>query len=331
MYNCVRCKKCFRNNYDLDRHLSRKFPCKEKFENEIVTEGQKSTSGGLKSTLEGQKSTLEGTEKHLEGLKSTQCEYCLQSFSNRKTLTRHYDKCKEMDDPVRQLEIQHRIEPVLPDNPLECRFCNKMLSRKTILQKHYTTCKKKQEYHQMLKKPKNASIDSSGNTYNINNGTINNIFINGQEENTIGVATIVQELKNILKIVGRDLPYLTAGTWITAVDTLVRENPQNQNVIVRSTKAMTADVLTASGWITQPTDLVVEKCFQQAAKRLHNLEQQILDFNSKAISTNRLEWCEVGRFARDGLRYRGLGGGASHDDQPRRVRTAMKVALVARK
>jgi hypothetical protein len=330
MYNCVRCKKCFRNNYDLDRHKSRKFQCKENIETENKQNDLKSTLGGLKSTLEGQKSTSEGSEKHLVGLKSTRCEYCLQSFANTKTLTRHYDNCKDQDDPVRQLEIQHKIEPVLPDNPLECRFCNKTLSRKTILQKHFTTCKKKQEYHLMLKKPKQteASTDSSGNTYNIN---FNNIFINGQEENTIGVATIVQELKNILKIVGRGLPYLTAGTWITAVDKAIRENPQNQNVIVSSTKSMTADVLTESGWVTQPTDLVVERCFHQAAKRLHDLEQQITDFNSRAISSNNLEWCEVGRFARDGLRYRGLGGVASHDDQTRRVRSAMKVALVARK
>ena len=29
MVNCVRCKKDFRNQYDVTRHQSRKFPCKE--------------------------------------------------------------------------------------------------------------------------------------------------------------------------------------------------------------------------------------------------------------------------------------------------------------
>ena len=172
--------------------MSRKFQCKEKIETEIQQNVLKSTSEGLKSTLEALKSTSGGSEKHLVDLKSNRCEYCLEQFANRKTLTRHYNNCKAQEDPVRQLEIQHGVVPVLPDNPLECTF-NKTLSRKTILQKHFSTCKKKREYHQTLKKPKQT--DASGNTYNINNGTINNIFINGQEENKL--ATIVQELKNI--------------------------------------------------------------------------------------------------------------------------------------
>jgi len=292
----VRCKKCFRNNYDLDRHKSRKFQCKENIETGNIQITQNHPGDPQFQPGPPQKQ-LKNPQNEPEIKKIPQkkpcCEYCLQSFANKFNLNRHYNNCKAQDDPVRQLEIQHRIQPVLPDNPLECRFCNKKVSSKHKLNCHFELCKKKQEYHQRLKKPKQteASTDSSGNTYNINNGTINNIFINGQEENTIGVATIVQELKNILKIVGRGLPYLTAGTWITAVDKAIRENPQNQNVIVSSTKSMTANVLTASGWVTQPTDLVVERCFHHP---LHDLEQQITD-----LSSNNIEWCEVGRFARE--------------------------------
>ena len=316
MYNCVRCNKVFRNNYDLIRHQARKFPCK--IENHIQVGTEKHLEG-LKSTDEVLKSTLKGVEKHI-------CEYCFGNFVNKKCLTRHYNCCKSQDDPIRQLEIESGTVPVLPNNKQECRFCNKVLSRKAILQKHYNSCKQRERYHNDLKK---GPVTINNGT--INNGTINNvnnitININGQESNNVSIKDTIDELKKIIKLIGNSQPYLTAGSWISAIDTIVRSEPENQNVILTNTKAMSAQVLTSSGWVTSPTDNVLQQTFKQAAVRLYNLEQQ---FERNLLISKT--WSEIGHFAKQGLEYRGLGGSAASGSQIRKIRTGFKVGLACRR
>ena len=311
MVNCERCKKSFRDQYNLTCHMSRKNKCKE-----IVNDTIK------QNEPEGKQNEL--NPKHFEP-KNKQfepsCEFCFKTFFNTQSLTRHYNCCKAQDDPIRQIEIEAGIKPVLPECLTECRFCNKVLSSTTILNKHRCTAREK--YHNDLKRgPSIVNNNTTNNTTNniINNGTI--IF--NQESCNLEIPNVMNELKKINKTIGKAYNYLKAGTWITAVDTMIRSQPENQNVLI-TTKAMTGKILTAAGWITDTTDNILERCFQQSAIRLKQLEQQIK--TDKFMETNKETWGEVGHFANHGLNWHGLGGGGANGDQIRRVRTGFKVAL----
>ena len=317
MVNCVRCKKDFRNQYDLTRHQSRKFPCKE-----IVndTAEPKDTLRYPSDILLDFKNNETVAKKHKIDLKNTTCEFCLKTFATKKTLTKHYNCCKAQDDPIRHLEIEAGITPVLSST--ECRFCLKQFSRPTLLNQHRCTAREK--YHNDLKRGPSI-VNNNNTTNNTVNNTVNN-FIFNQETYNLQAPDVLNEMKKINKMIGKAYNYLKAGTLITAVDTMIRSHPENQNVLI-TTKAMTGQILTAAGWITDTTDNILERCFQQSAIRLKKIEQQLKEYNSIAMEANKDTWGEVGHFANNGLQWHGLGGGGANGDQIRRVRTGFKVAL----
>ena len=119
MVNCVRCKKVFRNQYDLTRHMSRKFKCIQI----IVTINKQNELPAKQNELPAKQNELPA--KQNEPI----CEFCFKNFFNTQSLTRHYNICKSQDDPLRRLEIESGITPVLPTCPTECRFCNKEIKK----------------------------------------------------------------------------------------------------------------------------------------------------------------------------------------------------------
>jgi len=296
--------------------MSRKNKCKE-----IVndTTDPKDTLRYPNDILLDFKNTEMVSKKHQM---NTTCEYCLKTFATKKTLTKHYNCCKSQDDPIRQLEIEAGVVPVLSST--ECRFCLKQFSRPTILNKHQAqACTAREKYHNDLKR--GPSIVNNNTTNNTTNNIINN-FIFNQETYNLQAPDVLNEMKKINKMVGKAYNYLKAGTLITAVDTMIRSHPENQNVLINC-KAMTGQILTAAGWVTDTTDSIVERCFQQSAIRLKKIEQQLKEYNSIAMEANKDTWGEVGHFATDGLQWHGLGGGGANGDQIRRVRTGFKVNL----
>ena len=89
---------------------------------------------------------------------------------------------------------------------------------------------------------------------------------------------------------------------------MIRSEPENQNVLINC-KAMTGQYLTAAGWVTDTTESIVERYFQQNAILIKQFEQQLKEYNSLAMEANKDTWGEVGQFATNGLRWRGKGGG----------------------
>ena len=99
-----------------------------------------------------EKSLLEIVKDKLESKKniSTKCKFCLNIFSNNRYLKIHEKNCKQCDDPIRLLEIEQDICPILPDSKTCCRFCDKDLYRIDNLNRHILICKEREEYHQTL-------------------------------------------------------------------------------------------------------------------------------------------------------------------------------------
>ena len=189
MSNCVRCKKSFRDQYTLHRHQSRINQCKEVFVEIQPLADPKDTLADPKNTLDDPKNTL------------AECQWCLNLFSNKSNLNKHENVCKQIDDPVRLLEIKQNIKIKLPDSKLECRFCNKNLCRIDVLHKHLKTCTSRNEYHEKLKKQKNIYTTINNN---INNGTVNNINIvlNWNQENNQHINN--KDLEKIYNLAKRD-------------------------------------------------------------------------------------------------------------------------------
>ena len=170
MPGCTLCNRVFRDKYGLSRHMSRIVPCMRVVETPLTEkDGKKSSLDGKKSFLDGKKSSLEmeSCPKNSLDKQKNKCKFCVREFSSNGYLKKHVNVCKSKDDPIRLMELEQCIEPVIaPDCKTECRYCNVNLTRPSYLNKHLMVCKKKEEYKKELV---TASMAIS-----VNNGTVNN-------------------------------------------------------------------------------------------------------------------------------------------------------------
>ena len=322
---CVLCKKLFRNNYDLTRHQSRKTPCSE---NNLA-------HGPLIAPK------VPEISPKVPEIAKDQCEYCLQKFSRISNKIRHYNTCKAQDDPVRQLENDLDIKPIIPQCSTECRFCNKVLSRIVKLHDHYERCIEREKYQIQLKqqlkenlKRKEVQIVPVCNTVNntvnntINNGTINNMLninVFGQENlSHVTIERIVSEMRKINKTLDSTEDYTRAGKWVIQFNCMVNENPENKNNRLPDSKSMITDVLTEKGWKTKYTDDVVDETFRVRSGQLVQMKEQIEDHNPKVFraETTQRSWNHLEQFKKRGFKHHGPGAAN------RKIKSAFKVGMI---
>jgi hypothetical protein len=148
MFDCKKCGHCFRDSYNLSKHMLRKKSCTP-INNESLNNVNKQYSGNTTSVS-----------------------------GNTTNLKVHMNNCKSREDPVRLLEIERDIKTGSPPSKTECRFCNNDYHRIDSLHRHIKVCKKREEYHQALLKQgeRCTIIINNNNIYNgtVNNGTLNN-------------------------------------------------------------------------------------------------------------------------------------------------------------
>ena len=151
MINCEICRKGFKFNYLLQRHLTRKIPCDPIPPNETI---------------------IPPNETIIPPNETFQCKYCEENFSRGDSLKRHIKICKEREDVVRVLEMSMDIKFKKHENNNGCRFCSVIFSHKSALTRHIKTCKAKQEYREELEKrleqQKSASTSAASGTVNTN-------------------------------------------------------------------------------------------------------------------------------------------------------------------
>ena len=157
---CNICNRGFRDNRDLNRHLSTL-----KHKNNILAD-DKSPLESQNDHFESQNDHLKSQNDHLDSTESklqNTCKYCMKTFF-KGHIKRHLLSCKQRDDPIRLLEIEQDICPVLPDSKTCCRFCEKDLTRVSILNKHLLICKDRIKYHDLLKEKSIKEVKQFGIT-----------------------------------------------------------------------------------------------------------------------------------------------------------------------
>jgi hypothetical protein len=207
---------------------------------------------------------------------------------------RHELSCKLKDDPIRQLEIEHEIDPELPENKNECRFCNLIFARTDALNTHTKSCKDRKEYHKNLLIYKNTIQNQTNNITNNNQITNNNIntinndnriinnnlILNFGEETMehITTADIIRILKEAKDEYREEEFAKIAGEFVCLFDKLLKENPKNKNVTLPCLNSMYAKVKYERGWEMLAIDKVVHRLIKNTSSRLLEQRKEIEEY-----------------------------------------------------
>ena len=286
MVNCGDCGKWFRDRYALCAHQSRIKPCREPVSTQREMEQQKSTPTWLNSTLRELDSTTPKLDSTHPELKSThkQCEYCLQSFSINTNLKKHHTICKYKDDPVRLLELQHKVDIDIPENKLECRFCNLIFSRTDSLNRHISVCEDRKEYHKNLQeyiKPvvHQTIINNCNNNCTFNNNIVNvNIFNGNEDKHKMDIDCIIDILKQCLKSYPEDQLRQIAFKIVCLYDKRLKELPENNTFRVPNLNSMIAYIKEEIGWEMVPIDDGIHKVLINSASDLMTHRKELEDY-----------------------------------------------------
>ena len=353
MVLCENCGFCFRDNYSLIRHMSRKIPCKKVIlptENicaEIIAPNRSFIAPNTSleqnvapnTSLPAPNTSLPAPNTSLlapnTSLPAPKCEYCLNQYSRKSNLKKHQEICKFREDPVRLLEIKSGINPCSVQSKTECRFCNHDFFNVSNLNRHLKVCEDREDYHQMLiLKQERIQQQIINNTTNntTNNNTINNfngptiINILGNEDTShIDILKIIGNLRALNSNYENHQIYLKAGQMVISYDDLMRENPENRNIIVPSAKSLYTEVKTENGWEKQEIDEALNNSFKNSAKKLYDTKNSIIAVDKRVLreDENNQLFKEVKLFAKTGLNYKNSTYRFGDDD--RKIRSRYKI------
>ena len=271
MVNCGRCKKYFRDNYTLVRHQSRKNQCEE------VTNTQNPKIQSLDTKIQSLDTKIQSLDT-----KISNCIFCLNIFSTTWYKNKHEQICKERNDPVRLLEIEQKIETVLPDSKLECRYCNKIYNNTSNLNKHLLICKEREDYHQMLKSTNVKQPLIVNNITNNNCNNTNNITIlNFGQENDVANIKELQKIYNLAKRESSTL--MIAGDFIVRYKELLNRQPENHNVLV-SERSPFGKIHIGGKWKRSTKHRLISSSFKRSARSLSDqIDIAGISYNTEQI------------------------------------------------
>ena len=189
-YTCDRCDKYFNQKYNYERHINRKYLCKQ-----INIKNPNSTQYHTKHTQKPQISTypIDFThniiEKHeIETKIKHMCKYCLKNFSRKDVLNRHitnYCQIKKQQDEQKEDIFRKLLEK---ENLLKQRDeqIKTLIEQNKIITSEMTLLKNKiNKISKTTKYKKNISNTINNNTINTtntNNGVIFNLVNYGKED-----------------------------------------------------------------------------------------------------------------------------------------------------
>ena len=265
MVNCERCHREFPFQWKLDRHLARKFPCKERKGLNGTDKGLNGTDKGLNGTDKG----LNGTDKGLDDTGNLKCVYCLKQFATKKTLKRHGDICIMKDDHIRKLEIQLNVNVKECDSNT-CRFCNVVQTKMT---RHLIRCKAKQEYKEKLerqleeRKPIVATTTNNITNNNIDDHSTNitnYITVNPFGKENMEYLTRAVILKLCCKANFRNeiIPRLVKQVHFNP------EHPENHNILMTNLRAAYGKVYNGEDYIVETSRDIGDKVMDNVTDHL---------------------------------------------------------------
>ena len=339
---CNICNCGFRDNCNLNRHLStpkHKNNTKINQNTPNITQNDHldATEMKLDATemkLDATEMKLDATEMKKSGIKTQNdhldtlntCKFCLNNFF-KKNIKKHLLSCKQRDDPIRLLEIDQDICPVLPDSKTECRFCNKNLCNTSYLNKHVLICKEREDYHQTLlakkKVQKVTSITNNNTNIGVQNNNTNVIINLGGSENLdhIQIEKIIDMWRIINKKYEPTQTYLRAGKLITSFDDYIRENIKNRNIIIPNSKCLYCEKKTLTGWEKVEIDECLNSAFKNSAEELYTRKDEIEECNDKVFQfqSNIDVFSEVKQFAKRGFNH------CKYPDDLRKIKSGYKI------
>jgi hypothetical protein len=302
---CNLCNHEYRDKYALNRHLSRITPCV------IIDQSPVIPNNKPMSPVNTPEPEPEPNVSKLT------CIYCFHTFSSTSNFNKHPPKCKLKDDPIRLLEIEHKINVKLPDNKHECRFCNSVYTREYTLTKHLESCKKRQEYHkELLQKQANVINQITNNNNNVKNIT-NNITNNNQVTNNnniqnnnnfiilsfgnenldnIKAEDILADINNLISENSDAKNYVIAGKLLTCFEERVKQNPQNKNTKLRSINSDYGIIKTDQGNKKVKIEKFLDSCIKNTAQNLNKKKSEIRtrDRETKGILKEVNTYAEYG-------------------------------------
>jgi len=114
--------------------------------------------------------------------------------------------------------------------------------------------------------------------------------------------------------------YIIAGQLINKYQEMVNEN----NIIIKSPKDMTALVFTDQGWVKEHVDQAIDKLIKIRSGQIIQLKDDINITKPKLFnfSKNIITWKHLESFHKYGREHQGMG------EQTRQFRSAIKVKLI---
>ena len=245
------------------------------------------------------------TNKLINNQENIKCKYCMNVFYCNNYKDQHETICKMQDDPIRKIEIENNIHPVLPDSKTCCRYCNKNLSSVSRLNKHYLICKKRIEYYELLKKQTNNNIlliNNENDKYHYKIDIFDKNILNWGNENVdILLSFIVKFIKLIHKSVSGDY-YSLAANLITIYDKEIHSIRINQNIIILDSLVK---VKNSYGHYEFPIDIFLNKQFQNIAINLVSRKDEINECDETIFkkTKNKSIFNEIELFSKEGFNY----------------------------
>ena len=287
MCECHRCHKKFDWQYLLDKHLARKFPCKNR-KDENSSDKDENSSDKDENSSDKDENSSDKVENS-----SIKCRFCCKLYSSEKYKNIHEETCKLKDDHVRCLEMKLNID-FEAVSPQHCRFCNTTFSKANIA-RHLIRCKAKQDYKEKLEKQIEYSKPVATTTNNITNNIDDHstnitqyITVNpfGKENMEYITKAVILKLCNKANFRNEIIPRLVKQVHCNP------EHPENHNLLITNLRAAHGTVYDGENYIAETSKDIIDKVMDNVTDHLTTAAYMDNDdgkFNPYERAITRLE------------------------------------------
>lgn len=270
-YSCNNCNKNFRDNYDLNKHINKKNPCK----NNVIIDN-----------LLPQLDKKSGNIKKIE-INILQCQYCNKIFSTKYCMKKHIkNNCKSKKEF--EQEKENILNELLKESNKKLQEENEQLKIKLEKATQNGYIKEIKALKKIIKLEKsnkstikNSTINSNNNIINSNNKTTNNIIMvdHGKEDlNIIDNKYFTKLIKNT-RMVGTSIP-----NEVLKIIHFNEEYPQLSNIYISDINRHKCMIYENSKWNLSPED------------RVPQVIRKVLDYSNEKLKELGEKYCDDGGF-----------------------------------
>lgn len=271
MIVCDICKKSFRYNYLLIKHLERKIPCKlsQFVDDKKEKRAKPEKVSPIPEKIQEQPDVVHENSRNC--LSSFNCRYCHKSITRRCRLYDHEDGCKMKYDDIRMLEIELDKNVKFDHDSVSCRFCHNGFCNVKSRRRHEVTCREKLEYKKRLlneRSSRERRQAPSNITINIDNSTNNNLNIMNYDHDYSHVS--IEDILRCLKISKEK-----REDAISSLGRFIRYNDKNdKSIIVTNMRGKMVKAFEDGQYVSKDARYVISHRGQEAAYRLDSAKEE---------------------------------------------------------